>query len=347
VIVAAYQACQTVERAVQSALSQPQVSEVVVVDDASDDDTSGRAAEAAGGDRRFRLLRLKANSGPARARNAALALSKAPLVCVLDADDWLQPGRFTRLFDAPEDWDLLADDLFVADEARPQTPTGLVLDLQADRIVGGADFVRSNISRPDRPRQELGFLKPVMRRSFLDAHGLRYDESLRLGEDYVLYAQALMAGARLRVRPACGYVAVRRSASLSHRHGAAELDALSKADSRLIRAAKVSAPAMTAPLLAHRRRLSAERDFRRMLNAKAEARWFAAVAHALRGPGTTVHIARELWRAKRGSRATSQALQTSSDGHVEVARAERASGDSSNGDAEATTLEVLQRGQER
>ena len=301
VIVAAFDAAETIERCVRSALNQPEVSELVVVDDASHDGTYGHAARAAAGDRRCKLVRLEVNGGPARARNAAMTVSKAELVCILDADDWLQNGRFTRLLDAPPDWDLLADDLHIADEATPMRPQSPLLGVDRPRIVDGVTFVRSNISRPDRPRRELGFLKPVMRRAVLEQHRLRYDESLRLGEDYVLYAEALIAGARLRVTPACGYVAVRRRGSLSHSHGAAELAALAEADRRLIAKAKVYAPSMAQALVSHRRRIVAERDFRRMLDAKAEARWFSAALHGLRSPATALHIGRELWRAKRPS----------------------------------------------
>ena len=63
----------------------------------------------------------------------------------------------------------------------------------------------------------------MLRRSFLDAHGLRYNEDLRLGEDYDLYARALAKGARYKVVHGCGYAAVVRSDSLSGRHKTRDL----------------------------------------------------------------------------------------------------------------------------
>ncbi|MFG3656131.1 glycosyl transferase family A, partial [Klebsiella pneumoniae] len=53
----------------------------------------------------------------------------------------------------------------------------------APRFLNIKGFIDGNISRRGASRGEIGFLKPVMRRAFLDAHGLRYDEKLRLGED--------------------------------------------------------------------------------------------------------------------------------------------------------------------
>jgi hypothetical protein len=83
-------------------------------------------------------------------------------------------------------------------------------------------------------RKELGYLKPLIRRSFLDHHGLRYDEGLRLGEDYALYARALAAGARFLLVPTAGYVAVERADSLSARHNRRDLEALRNSDRELM-----------------------------------------------------------------------------------------------------------------
>jgi len=87
-------------------------------------------------------------------------------------------------------------------------------------------FVLGNIGKKGRLRKELGFLKPLLRRAFLDAHRLSYDDALRLGEDYALYARALAAGARFRVIQSCGYVAVVRRKSISGAHSRKDLERL-------------------------------------------------------------------------------------------------------------------------
>ncbi|MEJ7784875.1 MAG: glycosyltransferase [Solirubrobacteraceae bacterium] len=55
--------------------------ELVVVDDASDDDTAA-VAERAG----VRVVRLERQAGPAGARNAGIAATRAPLIAFTDAD---------------------------------------------------------------------------------------------------------------------------------------------------------------------------------------------------------------------------------------------------------------------
>jgi succinoglycan biosynthesis protein ExoU len=94
-------------------------------------------------------------------------------------------------------------------------------------------FVLGNIGRHGVLRKELGFLKPLIRRSFLDHHHLRYNDALRLGEDYALYARALALRARFLVVPAEGYVSVLRRDSISARHDKRDLERFRDSDLEL------------------------------------------------------------------------------------------------------------------
>lgn len=268
VIVAAMNAQATVRRAVASALAEPEVEEVVVVDDASQDATAHEAWAADDGSGRLKVLRAPKNLGPAAARNLAIARSRAPLLAVLDADDAILPGRFAALADPEGDWDMSADNLMFVSDAQ----AGDFADLAAFATGGVAErmtfarFVAANISQPGRPRGELGFLKPVMRRAFLAAHGLAYSERLRLGEDFDLYARMLLAGARFRLVAACGYLAIERSDSLSACHAAADLGALVEADDRML--AHPLRPEDRAVLEEHRAQCARRWHHRHFLDAK-------------------------------------------------------------------------------
>jgi succinoglycan biosynthesis protein ExoU len=92
-----------------------------------------------------------------------------------------------------------------------------------------SEFARGNLPTKARRRRELGFLKPIIRRAFLDAHGIRYDPRLRLGEDLLLYSRCLMAGARFKVVEACGYCAVQYGSSLSGLHRTEDIARLHQA----------------------------------------------------------------------------------------------------------------------
>lgn len=231
VIIPAHDASATIASAVRSALDQDEVGEVLVVDDASNDDTSERARAAGQGDPRLEVIRLDQNGGPARARNLAIDRATAPMIAILDADDYLLPGRFAPLL-AHADCDIIADNIVFVPDTREDTVTRNELDAPRSSHaseIGLAEFLRGNIPDADTRRGELGFLKPVLSRKFLDRHGLRYDPALRLGEDFVLYLDMLTRGARFSVLPDVGYVARVRADSLSGRHSADDLGNLYRA----------------------------------------------------------------------------------------------------------------------
>jgi glycosyltransferase involved in cell wall biosynthesis len=89
VVIAAHNAAKTIERAVRSAVGQPHVAEVLVIDDGSSD-TTAELAQAAGAQ-----VVTQANAGPASARNRGIDLaasrSPTPSALFLDADDELLP----------------------------------------------------------------------------------------------------------------------------------------------------------------------------------------------------------------------------------------------------------------
>lgn len=225
VVIAAFNAEETIARAVCSALAETAVAQVVVVNDASSDNTSKAAAIAGAGDERLRVIELAQNIGPSAARNLAISESDAPLIAVLDADDHILPGRFEKILGAGE-WDFCADNLVFFRDVRELDGFHLVPDEGRDPSkfsLNFRQFVAGNISKRNKIRGELGFLKPVICRKFLDDNDLRYDENCRLGEDFILYARALAAGARFTVIDNCGYAALVRANSLSGVHSITDL----------------------------------------------------------------------------------------------------------------------------
>ena len=235
VLIAAWNRSETIQRAVMSALAQPDVRAVVVVDDGSSDDTASRARDCAVDSCRLVVERLVENRGPSAARNLALQISTAPWVTPLDADDYLLAGRIAALLAKAEAWDFVADDLLRARDGADGSMRPALFERHFDpRPLSFEQFVRGNVTSRGLLRKELGFLKPLIRRSFLERHGLRYDERLRLGEDYALYARALLAGARFLLVPVEGYVSVIRDDSISSRHSREDLERLRDSDRDLI-----------------------------------------------------------------------------------------------------------------
>jgi len=230
VIIAVFNNANTIENAVNSALSNAEVNRVIVVDDGSRDETPSVMRSLMGKvGERLAFLQVDHNEGPSAARNRGLELSDAPWVAILDGDDYFLPNRFAALLDASEGADFVADDqVQVMEENSDDALAGgeVLVGHNETIAVDLATFIAQNLSKGRRQRKEFGFLKPIMRRSFLDLHRLRYDENLRLGEDFVLYATALAMGAVFKVVPFKTYVSVVRSSSISGNHSKGDLERL-------------------------------------------------------------------------------------------------------------------------
>ncbi|MGO9822306.1 MAG: mycofactocin biosynthesis glycosyltransferase MftF [Solirubrobacteraceae bacterium] len=175
------------------------VAEVLVVDDCSDD---RREIEAVA--RGVGLLRLDRRSGPAAARNAGLAATKAPLIAFIDADarplaGWLEPLLAQ-----------CADPLVGAVAPRIRVPAGRstldVYEAARSPLDMGA---RAGLVGPGRRVRFVPATALVVRR---DAAADGFDDSLRFGEDVDFVWRLAADGWMVRYEPAA-------CVEHSHRHG--------------------------------------------------------------------------------------------------------------------------------
>ncbi|WP_074062113.1 MULTISPECIES: glycosyltransferase family 2 protein [Rhizobium] len=290
VIIAAKNAADTIGMAVASALREKQVAEVVVIDDGSADGTASAARAVDDGSSRLNVVSFEKNRGPSAARNHAIEISTAPLISILDADDFFFEGRFDRML-ANDDWDFVADNIaFVEAETVTRAPQQLDHFLDRPVFLDLVAFVDGNISKRGVRRGEIGFLKPVMRRAFLDAHRLRYREEMRLGEDYDLYVRALANGARYKVIHSCGYGAVVRGNSLSGSHRTEDLRKLYEADRAILANCSLT-PQAAAAVRRHESHARGKYELRHFLDIKKKSGAGAALRYALTHPFAVPAIA--------------------------------------------------------
>jgi succinoglycan biosynthesis protein ExoU len=280
IVIAAWNAEATIAAALASALAQTVPVEIVVVDDVSEDATARVVRDMAVDAPHLRLLHQNHNGGPAAARNRAIQHSTAPWIAVLDADDIMAPDRIGQLIDraVAEDLDFLADDI---EKGHPDDAPGARMRLWSDTPIGltridAATFIRANLANGRGERREMGFLKPLMRRAFLHRHDLKYGD-LRLGEDYDLYARALISGARFGLCDPCGYFAVVRPESLSGSHPTGVHADLMAADDRMLGIPGLDAQTRDA-LRDHRMEHYKKWVWRRMIDAVRERRPIDALA---------------------------------------------------------------------
>jgi succinoglycan biosynthesis protein ExoO len=218
VIIAAYNTAEFIHFAVGSALSQaaPGLSlEVLVIDDASSDATAERVTALTPEGGAVRLISLPANGGPSVARNAGLDAARGTWVAVLDADDRFEPGHLARLVALAERTraDLVLANLLLFDPKLGRCAEATLKLPDPQPHWTAADFVEW--ARPLTGQIDWGLLKPLFRREFLQANGVRYSPHSRHGEDFLLMVDALRKGGKLVISPEATYRYTARSSGWS------------------------------------------------------------------------------------------------------------------------------------
>jgi glycosyltransferase involved in cell wall biosynthesis len=205
----AYNASDTVARAVTCALSQTVADlEVLVVDDGSTDPVADALTELRS-DQRLRVIRRAKNGGVSAARNTALVAASAPLVAQLDTDDFWQSDHLEHLlpkFSDPQIGLVYANaaiDGYAAAERwiAPRTPADGLPDWISDRALQPVNDLRTLYRANPIPAPAV-----VMRTTAVRAVG-GYPEWLSVGEEYLVYIRLARAGWRFAYvdRPSATY----------------------------------------------------------------------------------------------------------------------------------------------
>jgi len=218
VIIAACNAEAYIAKAINSARAQSERRiEIIVIDDGSIDATAGVARGIAALDERVIVIRQNENRGVSAARNAGLAQANGAWIAVLDADDEFAPQRLEIMLAEAErhQADLIADNLQMHD-FETGAPLGRAFPeawMRTDHDISIGYILERDI--PGIYEREIGFFKPIIRRDFLTAHGIKYAEDIYAAEDFLLYAECLLQGGRLRFMPDALYRYAMRTGSLS------------------------------------------------------------------------------------------------------------------------------------
>jgi succinoglycan biosynthesis protein ExoO len=205
--------------------------ELIVVDDASQDGSLGVIRSYAQRDPRIRVIRQPANRGPAAARNRALDAARGDWIAIFDSDDVMAPDRLERLVRRARDEGaaIIADNQMICGQdlkpERQYIPDSSMAKLRRVDLAHFIDCGRLYSSHPD-----LGFLKPMVSRRLIARAGTRYDETLRIGEDFHFMLTLLIQGADILIEPEPLYRYRKHGASISHRFSPAVLLSMIAAD---------------------------------------------------------------------------------------------------------------------
>lgn len=180
IVVAAYNAEQTIEECLTSLIEQPvREIEIIVIDDGSTDATADIVSNFTSTEIPIRLY-SQTNAGPSAARNHGVSKARADLIAFMDADDLSLPWRFTHMLKLAEHYPKVAAYLgfvVIASAPIPDEPEFSLehveelslLDFAASDNLGGTS---ASLVRADAFRAVGGF-----------------DPQLWNGEDYELWTR--------------------------------------------------------------------------------------------------------------------------------------------------------------
>jgi len=310
VVIPAFNAEAFLARSVGSAQAQTlRDIEILIVDDGSTDGTLDLARQLAVADPRVKVIAARRNGGPAAARNLGLEAAQGQWIALLDADDAFESGRLARLAGVARECgaDLLADNLLLEGDdgtREPMLPPG---EGASCAPVSAAQFLLGNLPDPARPRKSYGFLKPLMCRAFLEAKGLRYDESLRFAEDFAFYLRCFSAGGRFYLLQEPLYRYRLRGDSLTAHHSTEDLRRLQQLDAQLLRQAVGAPPDYRRALKRHKQSIDQRLQWRVVIDEVKRGAWLGALGASLRGwhvfGYVSGQLAGEAWRRLGPGRA--------------------------------------------
>ena len=289
VIICAYNAEKYIAKSIESALSQGGVTlELVLVNDDSTDNTLRMMKQYASRDSRIVIIENQQNFGLSVSRNVGARASSGEWITPLDADDWYGAGRLARLVEAGRrhQVEMVADDMYCVPQGYEHKAKRLLAKKFQDveTLATLEDFIR--MSQPWRG--VWGYMQPLVRRDFLIANNLGYDEQLRVMEDWDYWMRCLLHGARLLVvgEPYYYYLIAQRAASLSRADSAKKrVRVMIEITQRIIELAKSKNHAEALELLKTRKRILGSIDsYLDFSTALKSYKFGAAIKNLARNP---------------------------------------------------------------
>ncbi len=232
VIVPTYNSENYIAKALESVFNQTYNNlEIILIDDASSDSTVKIATSF--NDKRLKIIKNQQNRGVSYSRNRGIQQAQGNWIALLDSDDWYAPERLEKLLLIAQQRraDLIADDLWLVNDvlragvANSQSlPWSTLLTeneetISSVKLINAVEFVHSDRPSPLNTKRNwsLGYTKPLIRREFLRQNNIQYDETVKVGEDFILYLECLRQQARFYLVPQAYYYYQTRTVSLSTR----------------------------------------------------------------------------------------------------------------------------------
>lgn len=228
VIVPVYQAKAYLGRCMDTLLQQTLSDlEIILVDDGSDDGSASLCDVFAEQDPRVRVVHQK-NQGPGRARNAGLEVAGGKYVGFVDADDYVRPEMYERLYEAAEAYhaDLVMSgvchvngimfDHAGGEETKETFTEPIVFEGEKDMEALTLGIVGALPDEPEDSRYGYSIWKNLYRRELLGAGKVQFpDQRLTAFEDLLFLIDLIPHCRRAVGVPEAYYCYCRNAGSVS------------------------------------------------------------------------------------------------------------------------------------
>ena len=163
--------------------------EIIVINDGSTDNSEAICREYAEKDPRVKLI-CKENGGLASARQVALAASKGKYICPCDADDWVEPDMYERLYMKAEETHA---DIVMCDYLSEYSDGRSVASVYGQRIDSRKDLLDDALNG----KFPCQVWSKMFRRDVFDKYALSWEPGINLGEDFLMTLKVLQHNVKI------------------------------------------------------------------------------------------------------------------------------------------------------
>lgn len=234
IIIPTYNAQDSISRIVNTILNQDYENyELIIVNDGSKDDTQGVITQLAKKDSRVVVV-SKENGGPSSARNLGLAKARGDYIQFYDADDNIVPGVLSKIVHNMKHNDMVVsgwqinlqkDDKLI-EKYKQLTPEPQIIDRNIKEFTlksFGTDGLMYNL------------WNKMLKTDIIRANNLKFDESLRFGEDVLFTLDYLKFTKKIQIIPEISYVYTSGSTGSVFRQSSVDPQSRYKNDEALLK----------------------------------------------------------------------------------------------------------------
>lgn len=168
--------------------------EIILVDDGSTDHSGSICDQYAEKDGRIKLIH-KPNGGLASARQTALVASTGDYFCVCDADDWMEPDMYEKLWEKAIE---TGADVVMCDNWREYDNGQCTISVYGREIPSDNNQIIEEVLNDRFP----SFLwKKLFRRDLFEKFGIEWEPCIDMQEDFLMTLKILQHPVKLAYLP--------------------------------------------------------------------------------------------------------------------------------------------------